>query len=196
MASYTQNYQLHQWEPSDDFLRADFNEDFKKIDTALKAAEDRLEASLEGETARLDGAIAAAQQTVQQNLDAQVARLDGAITAAQQTAQQNLNTQVTRLDGLIDALEAGKAELYTGSYAGDGTDNRLIQLGFTPRAVIIKNPMSSTIYGHTEELSLLPVIATREMPSSIFSIVEGGLRLSKHGLVNSKSHTFLYLAFR
>ena len=35
MASYTQNYQLHQWEGSDPFLRTDFNEDFKKIDSAL-----------------------------------------------------------------------------------------------------------------------------------------------------------------
>ena len=35
MASYTQNYQLHQWEPEDNFLRTDFNQDFSRIDTAL-----------------------------------------------------------------------------------------------------------------------------------------------------------------
>lgn len=35
MASYTKNYQLHQWEPEDPFLRTDFNEDLAKIDTAL-----------------------------------------------------------------------------------------------------------------------------------------------------------------
>ena len=35
MANYTQHYQLHQWEPEDNFLRTDFNEDFKKIDTVL-----------------------------------------------------------------------------------------------------------------------------------------------------------------
>lgn len=35
MASYTQHYQLHQWEPNDNFLRTDFNGDFEKIDTAL-----------------------------------------------------------------------------------------------------------------------------------------------------------------
>ena len=35
MASYTEHYQLHQWEPEDPFLRTDFNDDFKKIDTAL-----------------------------------------------------------------------------------------------------------------------------------------------------------------
>ena len=40
MASYTTNYQLHQWEASDDFLRTDFNEDFAKIDNAIKVVAD------------------------------------------------------------------------------------------------------------------------------------------------------------
>ena len=35
MATYTENYQLHQWVPEDDFLRTDFNTDFQKIDEAL-----------------------------------------------------------------------------------------------------------------------------------------------------------------
>ena len=39
MATYTANYQLHQWVPEDNFLRTDFNQDFAKIDTALAGAE-------------------------------------------------------------------------------------------------------------------------------------------------------------
>ena len=39
MASYTSNYQLHQWVPGDNFLRTDFNEDFAKIDAAIKGVE-------------------------------------------------------------------------------------------------------------------------------------------------------------
>lgn len=35
MANYTEHYQLHQWEPQDDFLRADFNQDHQKLDDAL-----------------------------------------------------------------------------------------------------------------------------------------------------------------
>ena len=35
MASYTANYQLHQWESADFFLRTDFNADFAKLDAAL-----------------------------------------------------------------------------------------------------------------------------------------------------------------
>ena len=39
MATYTSNYQLHQWEASDSFLRTDFNTDFQKIDAAVKGVE-------------------------------------------------------------------------------------------------------------------------------------------------------------
>ena len=35
MAQYTSNIGLHQWEPSDHFLRTDFNQDFAKIDGAF-----------------------------------------------------------------------------------------------------------------------------------------------------------------
>lgn len=38
MASYTEHYQLHQWEPEDPFLRTDFNQDFQEIDTAIADA--------------------------------------------------------------------------------------------------------------------------------------------------------------
>ena len=35
MATYTTNYQLHQWEPEDPFLRTDFNTDLLKLDEGL-----------------------------------------------------------------------------------------------------------------------------------------------------------------
>ena len=40
MASYTTNYQLHQWVPGDNFLRTDFNDDFLIVDNAIKAVSD------------------------------------------------------------------------------------------------------------------------------------------------------------
>ena len=39
MATYTENYHLHQWVPEDNFLRTDFNTDFQKLDTALAEVE-------------------------------------------------------------------------------------------------------------------------------------------------------------
>ena len=35
MPNKTENFKLNQWEPEDDFLRADFNEDNAKLETAL-----------------------------------------------------------------------------------------------------------------------------------------------------------------
>lgn len=35
MATFTEHYGLHQWDPEDNFLRTDFNTDFQKIDEAL-----------------------------------------------------------------------------------------------------------------------------------------------------------------
>ena len=43
MATYTENYQLHQWVPEDDFLRTDFNTDFQKIDTALAGIQEAVD---------------------------------------------------------------------------------------------------------------------------------------------------------
>ena len=43
MANYTEHYQLHQWEPSDSFLRTDFNQDFARIDTGIRAAKAQAE---------------------------------------------------------------------------------------------------------------------------------------------------------
>ena len=39
LATYTENFGLHQWVPEDDFLRTDFNTDFQKIDAAIKGVE-------------------------------------------------------------------------------------------------------------------------------------------------------------
>ena len=43
MATYTENYQLHQWVPEDDFLRTDFNTDFQKLDEALAGLQTALD---------------------------------------------------------------------------------------------------------------------------------------------------------
>ena len=42
MAQYTSNIGLHQWEPSDHFLRTDFNQDFSKIDAGFSWLEGAL----------------------------------------------------------------------------------------------------------------------------------------------------------
>lgn len=45
MATFTPNYGLHQWVPEDKFTRADFNQDFAALDTALGRTERGMEAN-------------------------------------------------------------------------------------------------------------------------------------------------------
>ena len=55
MASYTEHYQLHQWVPEDDFLRTDFNEDFAKIDAAIKSEAEAAAEALAGKAEIVKG---------------------------------------------------------------------------------------------------------------------------------------------
>jgi len=57
MANYTPNYQLHQWEPEDKFLRTDFNADNQRIDAVLKGLADQ-DKTLEQTLAEHSAAIA------------------------------------------------------------------------------------------------------------------------------------------
>ena len=51
--NYTANYGLCQWEPEDNFLREEFNQDNAKIDAAIKATEEEIAAAEARSTERL-----------------------------------------------------------------------------------------------------------------------------------------------
>ena len=70
MATYTTNYQLHQWEASDSFLRTDFNTDFQKIDAALgeKAEAEETQAELDKKAEIIKGSYVGNGGTVTVNL--------------------------------------------------------------------------------------------------------------------------------
>ena len=140
MASYTQHYQLHQWEPEDHFLRTDFNTDFQKIDAAL----------------------------------------------------------------------GGTCTLVTGSYVGDGVEEREVSLGFAPTAVLLYNEWGQTYkspsyYGGLA-LPGQPVKAdsydTGEV--ELVALTEDGFRVRHHdstgggGYVNANvsGMSYCYLVFR
>ena len=136
MASYTSNYQLHQWVPEDDFLRTDFNEDFQKIDAG--------------------------------------------IAAALETAE-------------------GKAELVVGSFVGDVTVNRVIALGFRPRAVLLEVPDGSRNTSVTEGgLAIRGGALAGARGGTAVSITANGFQVSyiaNSSDINAKS-TYYYLALK
>lgn len=131
MATYTEHYGLHQWEPTDDFLRTDFNTDFGKIDAAIHG------------------------------------KADG---AEMQTAL------------------AKKAEIVNGSYTGDGTRDRDIDLGFKPRMVLIP---ADEYYSF---------MAMEGFYNALLSITETGFRVSYISVYNftpnESEKTYPYIALR
>ena len=134
MANYTQHYQLHQWEPNDNFLRTDFNTDFEKIDTAL--------------------------------------------------------------DALQTAVE-GKCQVVSGSYTGDGTENRSFDLGFAPSALLLETSTGARGNGINAIAGLaLPGLSVHD---GAIGLTETGFSLNhdnKYHAVNGVGETFYYLAFQ
>ena len=84
MAQYTTNYKLHQWEPEDDFLRTDFNQDFAKIDTAIKAVEAKEDAAVSTLDSKLTNGLAQAAKDLASGL-AQRPYVAGQISGLQTT---------------------------------------------------------------------------------------------------------------
>ena len=109
MATYTANYQLHQWVPEDNFLRTDFNTDFQKIDAALAG----LKALAEGK------AGAAALEAVRQLAEGRARPVVGGYTGDGATSRE-FNVGGTPLGLFLLTPYNGYFTLFTG-----GTVNQL-----------------------------------------------------------------------
>ena len=120
----TERFGLHLWEPVDNFLREEFNENFEALDDA--------------------------------------------------------------------------ARVVCGSYTGNGAAGRVVTLGFTPTAVIVKRPENFEVYFSDSELMYAPAIAVAGVTGNTVNIVEGGFQVSSHKLVNSgnPANTYIYIAVR
>lgn len=108
----TANYQLNQWDAGDAIKRTDFNGDNAKIDAAIKAVEQKALT-----------AVSEAKATAANN-----------VAAAKQEAASALAAYKSSNDTAVAALEARP---YFGSWVGDGTASRVIQLPFAPRLLMV-----------------------------------------------------------
>ena len=106
-------------------------------------------------------------------------------------AMAQLATALTTLDAAIE----GRCRIYTGQYTGNGQAGRVISLGITPLAVIVKIPRHHNQYGFSNEVNYVPAIALRECGCEILSVVSGGFQLTDHGLVNGQQSQYIYIAF-
>ena len=124
MATYhTANYELCQWEPTDQVQRTDFNADNAKIDAALSALE-----SGKVSTASLNSAVS------------RISALEA--NCATKSELETLEEQVEEVDSAVEAL----VKISIGTYTGDGTESRVINLGFKPKAVLVVAASGATMY--------------------------------------------------
>ena len=144
--NYTANYKLCQWEPEDNFLREEFNQDNAKIDAALKGLEN---------------------------------------------TKANSSTTNSRLTALEN-----RVEVIVGSYTGDGTATRTINLGFTPKAVLLEHSSGMRMGSNNIAFGGLALL---DAPARGFQIVDGGFSVQYNsGFVhtNNNGEVYRYLAFK
>ena len=161
MSRFTTNYQLHQWDPEDNFLRTDFNTDLSKIDTALTGKADNsditnLQNQLNKKVTNLQGQInklptSDAITNLQNQINTQQQQINSKPNSSAITKLQNqINTQKNQINtqqSQINSLSSGKAEFVRGTYTGNGVkqETQTIQLGFQPKAVFISGYLFSAM---------------------------------------------------
>ena len=154
-SNQTSNFQLSQWEANDEVLRADFNGDNLKIDTAL-----------------------------------------------------------TALKAVTDkAYTTDSAPVVFGWYQGDGTAKRKIEVGFTPKAVLVMRTDGVTTYRGTSSYAYCGGLALTGRNASasntqgvaewsgtytIVALTDGGFYVNQTDDItcNYPSYAYHYLAFR
>lgn len=106
----------------------------------------------------------------------------------------------------IDAALTAVPKIVTGTYTGDGTADRTIELGFTPKAVFVCNGRGATCYnGPTGALLICGGLVLPDSPivystTTALAIVDGGFRInyyngtSFYSSTNSNGMTYHYAA--
>ena len=187
--NYTANYGLCQWEPEDNFLRAEFNQDNTKIDEALA----------ELESSKADNT----------SVDSRFATVNSSITNLKNTdaKKANITDMDSRFAGVDDRFEevnadiaalAGRVEVIVGTYTGTGTASQTINLGFTPKAVLVEcssgSRLSSGVRYGGMAMEGLPCVGH----STVVEVVTGGFRVYQGSSVNvnDRNMSYYYLAFK
>ena len=134
----SQTLNLHLWVPEDDFLRAEFNENFTALDSAVKADRNSIKAE---ETARKNAVTAEAN--ARKNA---ITQLQNSISSTGSTSTSAVNSLRTELMEQINAVKATADAAYCPDYKpfatgftyrkSDATEDTIITLGFRPNLVV------------------------------------------------------------
>lgn len=101
MPNKTTNYQLNQFLPEDDFLRADFNEDNAKLEAALTGLQAGLD-TLESET---DAALEELESSLTNSINSAKTTLNSAISTLRSDTEADLSALETTLNATIESTK-------------------------------------------------------------------------------------------
>lgn len=184
----SEHLKLHLWEPEDDFLRTEFNENFSALDGAVA-----------GETAARTSAIRAEQEAraaaIQEVKDSISATGGNASSAVSQ-----LRTELTAEIGSVRttaeaAYSDGNPPFVVGSYQGNGTYGIdcacSAAVGFLPRLLIVSGTDGGLL------------VAPRGQTTSYYThVIWGDNSVSWYGSrspayhLNAQDETYYYVVFR
>ena len=146
-------------------------------------------------------------------LDAALNDLSGGLAEkADQAALDALAAEVAKkaTTAALEALSKKLASmpcLVTGTYTGDGTDSRLISLGFQPKALLVMReegysarPYTDDYYGGLALPGKPVCLQTSYGTDYILTIESKGFRVyynnSRHTISNQKEANYYYLAWK
>lgn len=135
----TDKYKLSQWESSDRVLMEDFNTDNLNLENAL--------AGLESSKARQTDLAALKTEVAAKAASSALTNLQNTVNAkANQSDLTALSQKVDQLSAALNTAQTSIPRLKIGTYMGDGTANRFISVGFTPKAVLVTDLHGATYY--------------------------------------------------
>ena len=196
--NYTTNYGLCQWEPEDNFLREEFNQDNAKIDAALgtKADSTAMSSALE----ELRAAVGTKADSAELNSALEELRA----TDATKADSSSVDSKVAALTARITALE-NRVDVETGTYTGDGKTSKYISVGFAPRAVLVEHDYGCRSESKASDLRGGLALSSSPLYGSANGWTVNAVRISGSGFfvsgetgssMNYSGQKYHYLAFR
>lgn len=190
----TTNLHLHSWAPTDRFTREEFNENWAGIDAAWGDLDGRLLSEVE--------ARSAAVSSVQTALNAKAAT--SALTTetnARKTADTAEATARANADAALQTAIDEKTRVVVGTYAGNGSATRTINLGFAPKVVFVR-AIDDYIGVNSYEIRSMAIAGTDALYSTatVLSLTSTGFTVRTHttgsgAALNNSNISYMYAAF-
>ena len=188
-----------------------------KIATDIAAARAKLEKDIADTHTKIDTDMAAVYAKIKSDITATEAKITSATNSANakieaasaasntkiQEATAAADTKIAAANARIDSLAASKCEVVVGSYTGNGASERTINLGFTPKLVMVWN----LAYTFSNDIRITSAVATQfsnhtKGNYNVIKVVTNGFKVyidnssSYDFLLNDENTVMTYVAFK